>query len=73
MVDRDLNVQRLIFLKDNSLYIVKEGEIQEIKWEFLAVMNSLVVSVGGKKFLLNEVFADRKAQGLKNDGEKNYG
>ena len=37
MVDGDLNLQRLIFKKDNSLYIVKEGEINESKWEYLSV------------------------------------
>ena len=68
MVDGDLNLQRLIFRKDNSLYIVKEGEIQESKWEYLSAMNSLVIEVGGKKILMNEVFADGKALILKRDG-----
>lgn len=68
MVDGDLNLQRLIFRKDNSLYIVKEGEIQESKWEYLPAMNSLVIEVGGKKTLMNEVFADGKAVILKSGG-----
>ena len=68
MVDGDLNIQRLIFRKDNSLYIVKEGEIQESKWEYLPAMNSLVLEIGGIKILLNEVFADGKALILKKDG-----
>jgi hypothetical protein len=68
MVDGDLNLQRLIFRKDNSLYIVKEGEIQESKWEYLPAMNSLVIEIGGKKILMNEVFADGKALILKRDG-----
>lgn len=68
MVDGDLNLQRLIFRKDNSLYIVKEGEIQESRWEYLPAMNSLVIEVGGRKILMNEVFADGKALILKKDG-----
>ncbi|MBA4302200.1 MAG: hypothetical protein C0433_19165 [Cyclobacterium sp.] len=68
MVDGDLNLQRLIFRKDNSLYIVKEGEIQESQWEYLPALNSLVIQVGGKKILMNEVFADGKALILKRDG-----
>ena len=68
MVDGDLNMQRLIFRKDNSLYIVKEGGIQESKWEYLAAMDSFVLEIGGKKILLNEVFADGKALILKKDG-----
>lgn len=68
MVDGDLNLQRLIFRKDNSLYIVKEGEIQESTWEYLPAMNSLVITIGGKKILMNEVFSDGKALILKKDG-----
>ena len=67
-VDGDLNIQRLIFRKNNTLMIVKEGEIQESKWEYLAAMNSLVLEIGGKKILLNEVYADGKALILKKDG-----
>lgn len=68
MVDGDLNLQRLIFRKDNSLYIVKDGEIQESTWEYLPAMNSLVIKVRDKKILMNEVFADGKALILKKDG-----
>jgi hypothetical protein len=68
MVDGDLNLQRLIFRKDNSLYIVREGEIQESKWEYLPAMSSLIIEIGGKKMLMNEVFADGKALILKKDG-----
>jgi hypothetical protein len=68
MVDGDLNLQRLIFRKDNSLYIVREGEIQESKWEYLPAMSSLVIEIGEKKILMNEVFADGKALILKKDG-----
>lgn len=68
MVDGDLNLQRLIFRKDNSLYIVREGEIQESKWEYLSALNSLVIEIGGKKILMNEVFVDGNALILKRDG-----
>jgi len=68
MVDGDLNLQRFIFRKDNSLYIVREGEIQESKWEYLPAMSSLEIEIGGKKMLINEVFADGKALILKKDG-----
>lgn len=68
MVDGELNIQRLIFRKDKSLYIVKEGEIQESKWEYLSAMDSLVIELEGKKLLLNEVYADGKALILKRDG-----
>jgi hypothetical protein len=68
MVDGDLNLQRLIFRKDNSLYIVREGEIQESKWEYLNAMNSLVINLGDRRVLMNEVFVDGKALILKKDG-----
>lgn len=68
MVDGDLNLQRLIFRKDNSLYIVKEGEINESKWEYLSELDSLVIELGGKKILMNEIYSDTKALILKKDG-----
>jgi hypothetical protein len=68
MVDGDLNIQRLIFRKENTLYIVKEGEINESKWEFISAMNSIIIELAGKKILLNEVYADGKALILKKDG-----
>jgi hypothetical protein len=68
MVDGDLNLQRLIFKRDNSLYIIKEGEIQESKWEYLPAMNSLVIQLGDRRILMNEVFVDEKALILKKDG-----
>lgn len=70
MVDGDLNLQRLIFNKDHSLYIVKDGDIQESNWKYLPEINSLVVEIGGKKILLNSVFSDGKALILKKDGLK---
>lgn len=69
MVDGDLNVQRLIFRRNNSLYIVKEAEIQESTWEYLPAMKSLVITVGGRRILMNEVFVDGKALILKKDGQ----
>lgn len=68
MVDGDLNLQRLIFRKDNSLYIVKEGEINESKWEYLSGLDSLVIELEGKKILMNEIYSDTKALILKKDG-----
>lgn len=68
MVDGDLNLQRLIFRKEKSLYIVKEGEIHESTWEYLPAMNSLAITLSGKKIMVNEVFADGKALILKRDG-----
>lgn len=68
MVDGDLNLQRLIFKKDNSLYIVKEGEINESKWEYLSELDSLVIVLGGKKIVMNEIYSDTKALILKKDG-----
>ena len=70
-MDGDFNIQRLIFRKDNSLYIVKKGEIQESKWEYLPAMNSLVIELGGKKILMNEVFANGKVLIFKRDGMRN--
>lgn len=68
MVDGDLNLQRLIFNRNNSLYIITEGVIQESTWEYLPTMNSLVISIDGRRILMNEVFLDDKVLILKRDG-----
>lgn len=71
IVDGDLNVQRLIFRKDKSLYIVKDGEIIESNWEYLPTLNSIIVEISGKKILMNQVFVDKKVLILKKDGHLN--
>ena len=68
MVDGDLNLQRLIFNGNNSLYIITEGVIQESTWEYLPSMNSLAISIDGRRILMNEVFADGTVLILKKDG-----
>jgi hypothetical protein len=68
MVDGDLNLQRLIFNGNNSLYIITEGVIQESTWEYLPSMNSLAISIDGRRILMNEVFLDEKVLILKRDG-----
>lgn len=68
MVDGDLNLQRLIFNRNNSLYIITEGVIQESTWEYLPSMNSLAISIDGGKILMNEIFADGRVLILKKDG-----
>ncbi len=68
MVDGDLNVQRLIFQRDHTLLIIKEGVIQESRWEYLHPLNSLILNIGGKRIAMNEVFVDESALILKKDG-----
>lgn len=68
MVDGDLNLQRLIFNGNNSLYIITEGVIQESTWEYLPSMNSLAISIDGRRILMNEIFADGRVLILKKDG-----
>jgi len=68
MVDGDLNLQRLIFNRNNSLYVITEGVIQESTWEYLPSMNSLAISIDGRRILMNEIFADGTVLILKKDG-----
>lgn len=71
MVDGDFGFQRLIFKKDGSLYIIKDGEVNESHWELISSMNSLIIQLEGRKVILNEVFADENVLILKKDGIKN--
>ena len=68
MVDGDLNIQRLIFQRNHTLLIIKEGVIQESRWEYLHPLNSLILNIGGKRIAMNEVFVDESALILKKDG-----
>lgn len=68
MVDGDLSLQKLIFKRNNSLYIITEGVIQESAWEYLPSMNSLAISIDGRRILMNEVFLDGTVLILKKDG-----
>lgn len=42
MVYEDLNLQRLIFRKDNSLCTVSVGEVKESKCDYLSKINFLL-------------------------------
>ncbi len=68
MVDGDLNVQRLIFQRDHTLLIIKEGVIQESRWEYLTSVNSIDMTLEGQRLLMNEIFSDGTALILKKDG-----
>jgi hypothetical protein len=68
MVDGDLNIQRLIFQRDHTLLIIKEGVIQESRWEYLPSVNSIDMTLDGQRVLMNEVFSNGTALILKKDG-----
>lgn len=68
MVDGDLNIQRLIFQRDHTLLIIKEGVIQESRWEYLPSVNSIDMTLEGQRLLMNEVYSDGTALILKKDG-----
>jgi len=68
MVDGDLNIQRLIFQRDHTLISIKEGVIQESRWEYLPSVNSIDMTLEGQRLLMNEVYSDGTALILKKDG-----
>lgn len=68
MVDGGLNLNRLIFKRNNTLLTIKDGVIQESKWEYLSSLNSLILEIGNERIVMNEVLIDDKTLILKRDG-----
>jgi hypothetical protein len=68
MVDGDLNVQRLIFQRDHTLLIIREGVIQESRWSYLPSVNSIDMILHDQRVFMNEVFSNGTALILKKDG-----
>lgn len=70
LVDDEMEVQKLIFQKDNQLILSKNGKVQMGTWEYLAGAKSMLIDRGSDKILLNEVFINDDVMILKIDGTK---
>jgi len=70
LVDNEMEIQKLIFQKDNQLVLSKNGKVQMGTWEYLAGAKSMLIDRGGDKILLNEVFINDDVMILKIDGTK---
>jgi hypothetical protein len=71
IVDEDSEVQKLIFKKDKSLIISKNGEVVIGKWDYLPEAKCILIDRGRDKILCKEGFVDEGLLILLKDGTDN--
>ena len=71
LIDGDSEVQKLIFQRDQSLVLSKNGIAQIGSWQYLPVAKSLLIHRSGERILCNEAFIDDAVMVLKLDGTSN--
>lgn len=70
LIDSDLEIQKLIFRKNNELIMSKNGQVNIGKWDYLPEARSILLDRGEDKILCNEGFIDEAVMILKLDGTK---
>ncbi|HEY4787130.1 MAG TPA: hypothetical protein VIH57_13825 [Bacteroidales bacterium] len=71
LIDSDMEIQKLIFKKNNELIMSKDGQVVIGSWDYLPEARSLLIDRGKDKILCNEGFIDEAVMVLKMDGTKN--
>lgn len=71
IIDDDNEIQRLIFKKDKTLILSKNGQAQIGKWDYFPEAKSLLIDRISDKILCNEAFIDEGILILKLDGTNN--
>jgi hypothetical protein len=71
LIDSDNQIQRLIFKKDKTLILSKNGQAQIGKWDYFPEARSLLIDRISDKILCNEAFIDEGVLILKLDGTDN--
>lgn len=71
LVDSDGEIQKLIFKRDKSLILSKNGKVKEGKWDYFPEAMALLIDRVDDKLLLKEQFIDENVLILKMDGTNN--
>ena len=71
IIDEDNEIQRLIFKKDKTLVLSKNGQAEIGKWDYFPEANALLIDRGADKILCNEAYIDEGILILKLDGSNN--
>lgn len=71
LIDSDFDIQKLIFKKDKSLILSKDGQATIGKWDYFPEARSLLIDRGTDKILCNETYIDDSILVLKMDGKNN--
>ncbi len=70
IIDEDNEIQRLIFKKDETLVLSKNGQAEIGKWDYFPEAKALLIDRGADKILCNEAYIDEEILILKLDGIK---
>jgi len=68
LIDEEFEMQKLIFKKDKTLILSKNGQVQIGKWDYFPEAKSLLIDRNTDKILCNEAFIDRGVMVLRLDG-----
>jgi hypothetical protein len=71
LIDSDNTIQKLIFKKDKTLILSKDGQVVMGKWDYLSESKSLLINRGNDIILCNKGFLDEGVMVLKMDGTNN--
>lgn len=71
LIDKEGEIQKLIFKRDNGLILSKNGKVKEGSWEYFPEAMALLIDRVDDKLLLKEQFIDENVIILKIDGSNN--
>lgn len=72
LIDDEMEIQKLIFKKDGSLILSRNGSVSDGSWEYLPEAKSLIIDRGTDKLLCNDIYVDENVILLKLDGTNNH-
>lgn len=67
-IDEDNDRVTYIFRRNNELLVSKRGDVTTGHWEYLSVMQSLLIEHANRKRMYNQGFIDNAVMALKKDG-----
>jgi len=67
-IDEDGDKVTYIFRRNNELLVSKKGDVTTGHWEYLPVMQSLLIEHAGRKRMYNQGFVDNVVMALRKDG-----
>jgi hypothetical protein len=71
IIDEDNEMQRLVFKRNKSLIMSKNGEVNYGSWDYLPEMRSIVINRINNSILCNEAYIDEGVMILQLDGTSN--
>ncbi|MCB9266517.1 MAG: hypothetical protein H6558_15945 [Lewinellaceae bacterium] len=67
-IDDDGDKVTYIFRRNNELLVSKQGEVATGRWEYLRVVQSMLIEYNGAKRMYNQGFLDKAVMVLRKDG-----